>query len=54
MGDRVGRVHMERQELDKLGLRKMKGLRKGRHDNGDQEAAGGDEGEDEGNDESDE
>ena len=42
MGDRVGRVHMERQELDKLALRKMKGLRKTR--GGAAGAQGGGEG----------
>jgi ribosome production factor 2 len=39
MGDMIGRVHMEKQDLGKLQTRKMKGLKPGR----DPAAAGGDE-----------
>lgn len=30
LGDKMGRVYVERQEIDKLALRKMKGLKKNR------------------------
>jgi len=41
MGDRRGRIHLEKQELDKMALKKMKGLKKKRkHADGVEAEAG--------------
>eukprot|EP00163_Fabomonas_tropica_P028544 TRINITY_DN5835_c0_g1_i2.p1 TRINITY_DN5835_c0_g1~~TRINITY_DN5835_c0_g1_i2.p1 ORF type:complete len:289 (+),score=67.43 TRINITY_DN5835_c0_g1_i2:258-1124(+) len=40
MGDKVGRIHMEKQDLNKMALRRFKGTKRGR----DSEAAEGGEG----------
>lgn len=42
MGDKLGRVHMAKQDFSKLQTRKMKGLKHGRDDDdeeGDEETA---------------
>ena len=41
MGDKVGRLHMTKQDLGKIQTRKMKGLKKGKG-----ESAGDDDGDD--------
>ncbi|KAJ3250025.1 rRNA-binding ribosome biosynthesis protein rpf2 [Chytriomyces hyalinus] len=40
MGDKLGRVHMEKQDLTKLQTRKMKGLKRGRKDEDGEEGEG--------------
>jgi len=39
MGDRTGRIHLEKQEFDKMALKKMKGLKKKRKQEGDEAEA---------------
>lgn len=44
VGDKIGRIHLGRQDLSELQTRKMKGLKRGRHT--DVEEDGAEEGED--------
>ncbi|KAI8906092.1 hypothetical protein PhCBS80983_g06081 [Powellomyces hirtus] len=39
MGDQVGRIHMEKQDFDKMQTRKMKGLKRGPNEDEDEEDA---------------
>jgi ribosome production factor 2 len=44
MGDKVGRVHIDKQDLGKLQTRKMKGLKRARHQAGEEDGEDEDEG----------
>lgn len=43
MGDKIGRIHLGRQDLSELQTRKMKGLKRGRDTDGEEDGAEGDE-----------
>ncbi|KAJ3327299.1 rRNA-binding ribosome biosynthesis protein rpf2, partial [Blyttiomyces sp. JEL0837] len=40
MGDKIGRIHMEKQDISKLQTRKMKGLKRGREEDTNEEDGG--------------
>ena len=46
VGDKIGRIHLGRQDLSELQARKMKGLKRGRGRNMDAEGDGAEEDED--------
>lgn len=48
MGDKVGRIHMGKQDLGTLQTRKMKGLKRTRDGDEDGDASGGEDEADEG------
>lgn len=43
MGDKVGRIHLGKQNLGELQTRKMKGLKRGRDTDGEEEEAEADD-----------
>ena len=46
VGDKIGRIHLGRQDLSELQTRKMKGLKRGRDTNAEEDGAEEDEDED--------